>query len=771
MYAVLLNNANINYNGIGENNAQEIQRIKNIEIEVHKKLEKVNNLNSDSCYDFSDYSENNSFENSGTSFPKTNASFLSEKKSIKKFDTKLLKTLKNLKRNAKKNRIYYFKKIIKYMDIITCFITLIGTLLAQIENEDFYQINYNNRVNVVKLCNELDEYNWDILKIDFQKFNLNYLNSIEKFKKLKIKKCGDIPVYMHISQKGKILRFLIAITSLCPIPFIIIGGYLEYLREIVYSGKGENHFFSSSYFFVTLIETAILIPFPYPNIKSYLLYTEIGKNICYPYSSILSACTFFRVFFVVKLFKHLTKYTTTLSENICENYICKADWKFAFKAFQKDNPTIALIFIFIFTCVCLGLSIRTFERYYWESKNEISQDWDYIINCMWYVFVSMTTVGYGDMFACTQPGRVIALLACFIGNYFVAMMMVLLTQKSTLSENEKKSFELINRLRIRFLKKNIQSFIVYSTIKVVIEKYKIKNKEEKMINGNSKVLNGNLKENFIEEEDLKIAIEIRKINNFILKVENYNKEIDSYGTVPLKEILYNISERIDFQINDIKNELEELQMVNEIVLNYSEDLMNINRLLKKSLYANKLIYAIIQSKKEIFGKLVNVNYDIANVFDMKIDIGEIQEDEESKKENILGNKDYIECIYGLNQREFKEKFDFIFSKKINKNINRNYSSSHSLNLFKTNTRNSMRKDMRAIMFMNKQMKKLKKITLNHLNSSFKKNKKGNKSNIEEEKVEKKKSEKINKFLKKRFENTVLGNLDDKDTSKDNIIEN
>ena len=34
-------------------------------------------------------------------------------------------------------------------------------------------------------------------------------------------------------------------------------------------------------------------------------------------------------------------------------------------------------------------------------------------------------------------------------------------------------------------------------------------------------------------------------------------------------------------------------MVNEVVLNYSEDLMNINRLLKKSLYANKLFYAII----------------------------------------------------------------------------------------------------------------------------------------------------------------------------------
>ena len=770
MYAVLLNNANINYNRIGESNNQDFQRIKDIEIEVHKKLEKVNNLNSDSCYDFSDYSENNSFENSETSFAKTNMSFQSEKKSVKIFDVKLLKILKNLKKTTKKTRLYYLKKIIKYMDIITCFIALIGTILSQIENEDFYNNNYHDRVNVVKLCNELDLFKWNLSEINFSKFELNYINTKEKFEQLNIKKCSNIPLYLKISKKGKILRIIIAIISLCPIPFIIIGGYLEYLREVVYSGKGENYFFSSSYFYMLFFEMTILIPFPYPKIKSYLLYTEIGKNICYPYSSILSAMTFLRLFYVIKLFKHLTKYTSTLSEKICENNICKADWKFAFKAFQKDNPTIALIVIFLVTCICLGLSIRIFERYYWESKNEISQDWDYIINCMWYVFVSMTTVGYGDMFACTNPGRGIALLACFIGNYFVAMMMVLLTQKSTLSEKEKKSFELINRLRIRFLKKNIQSFIVFSALKIAIEKNKIKKKEEKLINGNNKIDKQNIKGNFIKDEDLKIAIEIRKINNFILKIDNYNKEIDSFGTVALKEILYNICERIDFQINEIKNELYELQMVNEVVLNYSEDLMNINRLLKKSLYANKLFYAIIQSKKDIFGKLGNINFDIANVFDMKIDIGEIEEDEESKKENILGKDDYFECIYGLNQSEFKEKFDFIFSKKITKSINRNYTSSHSLNLFKSNTRNSMRRDIRVIMFINRQMKKLKKITKNQYNVSMRKNKKSSKNNnnmnVEDEKEEKKK-DKINKFLKKRFENTSL-NTNSENNNEENV---
>jgi transcriptional regulator with XRE-family HTH domain len=120
---------------------------------------------------------------------------------------------------------------------------------------------------------------------------------------------------------------------------------------------------------------------------------------------------------------------------------------------------------------------------------------------------------------------------------------------------------------------------------------------------------------------------------------------------------------------------------------------------------NEMARGLVTSRSKVIGVVV---FDIANVFDMKIDIGEIEEDEESKKENILGKDDYFECIYGLNQSEFKEKFDFIFSKKITKSLNRNYTSSHSLNLFKSNTRNSMRRDIRVIMFINRQMKKLKK---------------------------------------------------------------
>ena len=157
---------------------------------------------------------------------------------------------------------------------------------------------------------------------------------------------------------------------------------------------------------------------------------------------------------------------------------------------------------------------------------------------------------------------------------------------------------------------------------------------------------------------MKLSLERRKINNYVLTIKKYQKEIDSFGGIPIKELLFDVSERIDSQINDIKKELYELQTVNEIVLNYTNDLMNISRLLKKSLYATKLLYGII-GKKKMFGKLNNVNQNLANVFDMQLDKAEFESEDENQNEpfenfNIFDN---------MSPREFQEKFDFILTKK------------------------------------------------------------------------------------------------------------
>ena len=123
--------------------------------------------------------------------------------------------------------------------------------------------------------------------------------------------------------------------------------------------------------------------------------TDLTYSFIMPISSIFSSLCFIRFYFMLKLLKHVTKWTSVQAENVCEKYVCKADSQFAFKAFQKENPFILLFIIFLLTCVCFGLSLRIFELYYWETINSLNnstfQDWSFIWNSMWCIFVSMST--------------------------------------------------------------------------------------------------------------------------------------------------------------------------------------------------------------------------------------------------------------------------------------------------------------------------------------------------------------------------------------------
>lgn len=254
-----------------------------------------------------------------------------------------------------------------------------------------------------------------------------------------------------------------------------------------------------------------------------------------------------------------------------EKYVCKANTKFAFKAFQKENPFIILILIFILTCVCFGLALRTFELYYWETKDSIKQNWEYILNSMWCIFVSMTTVGYGDFYPKTQIGRLISIFACLVGVYFVSMMMVFMTQKSVLKENENKAFKLMTRLKLRNEIKNIKSNIVYGALKMALQKKLVFDKE-------------------IKEKDFQIKYnyEKRNITNAIESIKEKYRLIKSFEFISIKEHLFDISERIDFDIKEIKEQLESLSFLNETLINFSDSQIEVNKYLKKNCFAIKV---------------------------------------------------------------------------------------------------------------------------------------------------------------------------------------
>ena len=62
---------------------------------------------------------------------------------------------------------------------------------------------------------------------------------------------------------------------------------------------------------------------------------------------------------------------------------------------------------------------------------------------MWYTIITMTSVGYGDIYAVTPPGRYVALLAALLGEAYVSLLVALISSWLTLEEKEGLSMQKI----------------------------------------------------------------------------------------------------------------------------------------------------------------------------------------------------------------------------------------------------------------------------------------------------------------------------------------
>ena len=390
------------------------------------------------------------------------------------------------------------------------------------------------------------------------------------------------------------------------------------------------------------------------------------------------------------------------------------------KAYQKNNPFKTLIFLFTISCICFSLSIRVFEIYYWESFPIISQDWTFIWNALWCIFVSMTTVGYGDFFPKTHFGRIIVIFSCIIGIYFTSMMMIFLTKKSILTENELKSYKLITRLKIRYQIKDIHSYMIYHGFKMVIIK---KNYQSEQMNQ--------------KHFEIKFNYEKRNIMNMIEKNKILSERIKSFDIIPTKDQLNAIVERIIIEIKEINNEVNILQKINNSFLSYTETQVVMIKYLKKCIQNTKLMLELIDKKPKDFGELSKYN---------KENIKEVMDKiyEEHKKESI--NMDNI----NLNQNLQLDKL--LEDNKTNTNAN-HYDEFFSAELAKYDVTQEEYKQHFYSLFFNESNQSFKSINNNNALKAIK--------TIKQMKELKKKID--SEYLQRRNrtqENTVVNNEDD-----------
>jgi Ion channel len=101
---------------------------------------------------------------------------------------------------------------------------------------------------------------------------------------------------------------------------------------------------------------------------------------------------------------------------------------------------------FIASLIQMSYCLRMFER---QLAVQSGQDFGLLTNSIWNVFITMTTVGYGDIYPKTSMGRVIGIVVALWGLFLVSIFTVTLSNLFTFSTGELKAFGLGERLKMK----------------------------------------------------------------------------------------------------------------------------------------------------------------------------------------------------------------------------------------------------------------------------------------------------------------------------------
>ena len=181
-----------------------------------------------------------------------------------------------------------------------------------------------------------------------------------------------------------------------------------------------------------------------------VIYTEYvytyDVTITYPINSILCSFVWIKLYVIIRSFLLSNKWTTPRAQRVCLLNGCYADTTFSFRANFKEKANTILIAAYMLSSFILAYMLRIFER----PLSEVSgQNFNYFWTAIWNVFITMTTVGYGDTFPKSYGGRILGTFIWVWGVLLVSLFVVTVTEALEFESSEKNSYMLIQRLKYR----------------------------------------------------------------------------------------------------------------------------------------------------------------------------------------------------------------------------------------------------------------------------------------------------------------------------------
>jgi len=318
--------------------------------------------------------------------------------------------------------------------------------------------------------------------------------------------------------------------------FILINDYQDAKNKKILTSNWKH-------FIIFILKMILFVLCPNPLtfrlvIRFYSDFYDIEYEI--PINSILTSVCLFRSWFIFKLYLVSSSSYSQRSFRISKINNIKLSLMFPFKANMESSALIVNIFLFLMALIVCSYNLRIFERYF-----DIVNDYNLsnYLNDLWCVFITMTTVGYGDISPSSFFGRINIMISCMFGVFLVGLMVVSVTSYLNIEGIDSNIYQIL----LKSEKMEDRNKYAYQAIVQYLKSIKEVNQEKNKVDN----------EIFMS----KLIPNQKKMINHYLKVFKI-ADSDFLKTIPALNEFDNIGEHLRFlEENMTKNQ----DKINEIV--------------------------------------------------------------------------------------------------------------------------------------------------------------------------------------------------------------
>lgn len=311
----------------------------------------------------------------------------------------------------------------------------------------------------------------------------------------KLKDEGFDSQLLHNSREASITASYIGFISSILLWITIVLDYILSFLKLNFKVEFDcNDLFQNRMSLIQLIFSFIFfIPCPNPftyGVELKFKSIKFEQDYFVPLNSFFTTICLLRLWFILKYFLVSNRTYNNSSFRILDMNRVNNGISFPFKAQMIRDPFKIDTLLFCFCLFFCSYNVRIFERYLdqFEEGNNIFGN---LLNALWFTYITMITVGYGDLYPSTEFGCIFAILACFFGVFLVSLVVVSVTNYLNIKGSELNVYHVITRSNL-MEKKNIKASKLIRNYLMSLQEYH-RNEDQGMMKytkNNNKIVKG-----------------------------------------------------------------------------------------------------------------------------------------------------------------------------------------------------------------------------------------------------------------------------------------